>query len=37
MKKALNKGADPNFSDSKGWTPLFHALGTGNEESILFF
>ncbi|GAB1316489.1 hypothetical protein MFIFM68171_06699 [Madurella fahalii] len=30
----LKKGADPNFSNSRGWTPLHDAAATGNLEII---
>jgi ankyrin repeat protein len=30
LRRAVDDGADLEEKDSQGWTPLFHAAGTGN-------
>ena len=34
LKLVVEKGADVNFKDNEGWTPLMHAALARNEESV---
>ena len=36
VKTLLNDGADINFKDADGWTPLIHAAWKGRTETVLF-